>query len=428
MPEEGISLTPQEIRRQAETEGYRFKDLDALTNFTKEGFKDGRFWKGVNGKDYLNLRDALAGRLAENLPGTTEQEIKDHCVEILGETRELYSFVETHTAKESGPFYHAVSAQEEAEPGDGTGHIEMVMTNTMMVFHSLKEALKRFEQGDLSLPEQKYLNIHFGVSWKETIADLKKEDLFRVIDYAALHEAGEWWPRVLPMDQLEVYKKKVDQIAQKRGLPSLDWQFKEREEVRGEDGLVQAHSTPRLVTLKEAQSWPAAGDYVEKEDGRYWVEAAFNIKLAENQHPDDTAFNKPLETEDRTHRTAANETEDDKIIALSRIVRAADLMQAFDENYLEPLTVQVDGENREIFLGLALLYEEFNALMPHAIPSYRWNGGVLSAELSNSFVKTIIGEYNVPLGLLKLLDATGVVDSSFYEEGFNDLQAKVSLD
>ena len=141
-----------------------------------------------------------------------------------------------------------------------------------------------------------------------------------------------------------------------------------------------------------------------------WQETAFDVKLHAKAHERDTNFGIQLEMNpDKRPLRGSDSDEDKKLVAKSRIVRAADLMQAFDQNYGEMIPM---GEER-VMKGPAILYQEMEAFMPHALKSYGW-AKITDAGVSPFFLNTIVLKYNCPRPLLGLIDKSGITGSEDY--------------
>lgn len=426
-----IAGQANQVREQGLSSEHVFDGSKELISFLREGFSDGRFWQGIGGESCQAVQERIIPKLAQELNCSSE-ELEQDFTDCLGAARKLcqQAFVLGKTGKQIpfGTIYHMTEIGESAEVNAATGHIEAVMTNYLRTIFTWKFMVGRYEAGQFAPGEQdllaQYMVENLGEGWQETVKALGRGDVKKGMVMAGLHEAGEWWPRMLPMGKLNEYKKEVIHTIQElfpgqetTGLTPrvLSWkasirkEITERAEMETQGGrvpveIVKSYDAPLATNIDTTPRDWETGFVTIKEDGnlvRYWFQVDFDIQLPGGEK-NDLKFSEPFEME---HRSGIGTLGDKKIIALSRALRAADLMQVFDDNYSRTLKVKLtDGSVREVMLSSALLYLEFTAYMPHALPAYEWNNGVLSASMSKYFLDKFVLEFNVPVTLLRLMD------------------------
>lgn len=388
------TATPQQLRELAEQKEYHFGSADELLEFVDHGYSDSRFWQGIGTEQetlsYRELREIAIKGLSEEFKddGFGHETLTAWCETGLKLAQDLYD--QAITASPTA--YHGAAA--------GEGHIEMVMTNALLTTLALKRAAKSFD--GLTPKQQQMIDSRF---WgKETVDKISPAEVKKIIAYSVFHEAGEWWPRMVPLKKLPAYRRQLESSLadffkdDPENSPILkNWVIKIRDEIKDETGTVTGYDLVNEFKVGQeslffTEDIPSAG-FIDLQGKRSWVETSFRISLDEEADEKDISFNSELS------RPAKNET-DKKRIALAQITRAADLMQSLDANYQQKVIVG----DKQTTLGSALLYAEFLRYMPHALPSYGWTKGILSAGTDPFFVNVILEKLNLPLTLVQLLD------------------------
>lgn len=414
--------SPERLRQAAAEKEFRFDSAAQLLEFVEKAYSDGKFWGGIGNPEspikYPDIRQAAIKGLSEEFKeeGFDEKILTELTEKALDSSRDLYNQAQTWSAEIPSegmphPIYHGTNT--------GEGHIEMVMANTLMTTLALKRAARsRLYSADpetlneVEKVQKAFLDRNYG--GKAGIDPITPANLKKLIAYAAFHESGEWWPRMVPVIHLEEYRASIiGKLAEFFGddpnnnLETSPWNLKVREEKKDEKGLVshyqllgeysfdQIKQTPPFRLFKDRPL--AAGDFIGLGNRRFWIEIGFRMSLGEKFKEKDTSFNTPL------NRTAADD-EDQHRIALARITRVADLTQCYDRTYQTKVRV---GE-KETTLGASALYAEMLKYMPHGLPSYGWKEGILSASVSPFFVEKVVEDWNLPPTMVSLLDQFGV--------------------
>lgn len=395
--------TSQQQREAAVQKEYRFDTADDLLDFVNHGYNDGRFWQGI-GKEketltYSQLRESAIKCLSDEFKneGFDKETLDSWCETALKQAQKLYDQAVTWASEKP---VEGLAATAYHGAGTGEGHIEMVMTNALLTTLALKRAVKSFDV--LTPQQQRMINNRF---WgKETINKIAPADIKKIIAYCVFHEAGEWWPRMVPFKKLPDYRRQLESSLKsffendpENSLILKDWVIKTRKEIKDETGTVTGYDLVNEYKIGQESPFftediPSAG-FINIEGTRSWVETFFRISLYEESDEKDISFNSELVR-------PAKDDEDKKRIALAQITRAADLMQSQDINYRQKVTVG----NQQTTLGAAFLYAEFLRYMPHALPSYGWTKGILSASTNPFFVDVILEKLNLPSTLIQLLD------------------------
>lgn len=373
--------------------------------------RENRMWTGVGEKDYATLLADSIEELGRVMPELEQEEVANMCRLALALANNVYGFATRGLEKSQNAFsethYHGMAKPEQG----AASHIEMVMTNSVMVFATLKLASE--DPHVLTNKEKGYFEEYYGENWQETISSLGASDLKQIIGYAAFHETGEWWTRTVAPEKLEAYKKEV--------AKAINYYFGDSEN--------KVHITDWTCKVGDVSDWKHAykQSYIKLPAnmgtgwiGRKWRETSFDVKLDQRAHKDDTNFGFQLEMDPEKRPLGATD-EDKKLIAKTRIVRAADLMQVFDRNYGE--SIQIEGQR--LMRGPAILYHEMEAFMPHALVSYRWDR-LGNVGVSPFFLNTIVLEYNDSRLLMSLIDRTRITGSpDYYEKQIAYLEANI---
>lgn len=399
--------TPDQLREFAKEKEYHFDTAEDLLIFAAHAYSDAGFWEGIGDEnetiDYPQIRELAINGLSNEFKdeGFDKKTLNQWCETALKLAQDLYDQAVNWAREKPGEGLPA-TAYHGARTGNG--HIEMVMTNALLTTLAIKRAARSYD----SLPP-KQQNIIDNRFWgKETIDKITPADIKKVIAYCAFHEAGEWWPRMVPLKKLSQYRRQLEQSLTgffeddpQNSIIIKDWVIKMRKEIKDETGTITGydlvkecligHESPLFTeNIQSAGFFEAGGE-------RHWVETSFRTSLEEESDDKDVSFNSEL-------TRPAKDDEDRKRIALAQVTRAADLMQALDRNYQQKVFVG----DRQTTLGSAFLYAEFLKFMPHALPSYGWTKGILSANTSSFFVNIVLEKLNLPSTLVELLDQYGI--------------------
>lgn len=353
--------------------------------------KDGAFVgvEGVMGKEvkYEEVREKVYKQLDKLMGEGAGERAKENFEKALNAAGRVYEFArDNRSGSQRGvmdePVYHNMN------------HVEMVMTNAMLGFAVMKEAAKNFD--DLSVEQRDMLNTRFGVSNLEQANERSLESL---LVYEAFHEAGEWWPRMLPMKKLEDYRNLItDELkAMGRGDFELsDPKLKVRSiDENGKFGnLVVMGDKWEAIESGAIEKYGLDGDsrcgtYIEKDGQKYWIEVGFDLHSVEIS--DTNPFAKP--------KTGGEVSE---AVCLGALAKLGDLGQILDKWYSSTSSIiDETGNQRDLANSSLLLDVEFGEFMPHASAST--NGKDSGLGVSKGFAEVVHGNV-MPLELMQLMD------------------------
>ncbi len=472
VPDEGNTredINQMIYNRLNRDEQVEFLSSQNFIDFLRTAFAKGDIWLGINKKDYRTLRNEMLNQLSQ-YPELKSDELKKVCSSVISEANAIYNLAAGNKPEVERTIYHGTD--------QGAGHIEMVMTNTLISVAAAKNLLRDYMNKQL-LPEEQtlyhdFFTKQFGTNWQETIGRLNFNQLHRMLVYAAFHEAGEWWVRMVDdPNKLLGYQDAINQAVNRlmpdesEPLKLCRYQVKFRKEAydasKPNQGVKVISSYPKLFNLDLdpdlISRWPFSKDqtsgffqvnrqwleellsikkkqttdqkelqelskidldklFTQEDKLILWGESVFGVLLHPKQHQDDLDFTKIIKMEENGHhRGDGTNTTDDEILVMARILRAADLMQIFDRFYQKKFKVKIldRPESIEVQLGPALLYYELLQYMPHAIQAYNWEGGVFTSFTSKDFIEKIVLGNNLPKLWLMLFDKYQVAEGRYYQ-------------